>query len=179
MPVVRLAVAACVLLVLTACGAGHAADNDSDSVRQSLRTPAPTAAAERSDLASGGLVRSLGEGITLAVSAPTSFTPTDTAYPRAARAVAFELVIDNRSDTVYRPAQLSFVATADGVATDQVIDSTQGYTGVVGAIDEVRPSENLRVAVAFGVPSAPCTVRVAVRPASSATSAIPIFDGKV
>ena len=177
MPVVRLAVAACVLLVLTACGAGHAADNS--SVRQSLATPAPTAAAERSNLAADGLVRSLGEGITLTVSAPTSFTPTDTAYPRAARAVAFDLVIDNGSDTVYRPAQLSFVATADGVATDQVIDSTQGYTGVVGAIDEVLPDETLRFAIAFGVPSKPCVVRVAVRAASSAASAIPIFDGTV
>jgi hypothetical protein len=177
-PVVRLAVAACVLLVLTACGAGHAADND-DGARQSLGAPAPTAAAERADLASGGLVRSLGEGITLTVSAPTSFTPTDTAYPRAARAVAFELMIDNGSDAVYRPAQLSFVATADGVETDQVIDSTQGYTGVVGAIDEVLPSKTLRFAIAFRVPGKPCTVRVAVRPASSASSAIPIFDGTV
>ena len=178
MPVVRLAVAACVLLVLTACGAGHAADNDG-SIGQSLHTPDPTAAAERSDLASGELVRSLEEGITLTVSAPTSFTPTETAYPRAARAVAFDLVIVNGSDTVYRPAQLSFVATADGVATDQVIDSTQGYTGVVGAIDEVLPKKKLRFAVAFGVPNSPCTVRVAVRPASSAASAIPIFDGTV
>jgi hypothetical protein len=177
-PVVRLAVAACVLLVLTACGAGHAVDGD-DSVRQSLDTPSPTVAAERADLAADELVRSLGEGITLTVSAPTSFTPTDTAYPRAARAVAFDLVIDNGSDTVYRPAQLSFVATADGVATDQVIDSTQGYTGVVGAIDEVLPSETLRFAIAFGVPSKPCVVRVAVRAASSAASAIPIFDGTI
>lgn len=176
MPVVRLAVAACLLLALTACGAGHAADDG--NVRQSLRAQTPTAAAERSDLASGGVVRSLGEGITLSVSEPTSFTPTATAYPRAERAVAFELVINNGSDTVYRPAQLSFVATADGVTTDQIIDSTQGYTGVVGAIDEVRPSERLRLAVAFGVPSKPCAVRVAVRAASSA-SAIPIFDGRV
>jgi hypothetical protein len=173
--VVRLAVAACVLLVLTACGTGTTPTD----ARQSLRTPDPTVAAERSDLASGELVRSLGEGITLTVSKPTSFTPTVTAYPRAARAVAFDLVIDNGSDTVYRPAQLSFMATADGVSTDQVIDSTQGYTGVVGAIDEVLPNQTLRFAVAFGVPSKQCAVRVAVRPASSADGAIPIFDGTV
>ena len=176
MLVVRLAVAACVLLVLTACGAGRG----SESISQSLGTPSPTAAAERSDyLATDGITRSLGDGVTLSVSAPTSFTPTDTAYPRAARAVAFELVIDNRSGTVYRPAQLSFVATVDGVATDQVIDSTQGYTGVVGAIDQVFPNDSLRFAVAFGVPPGPSVVRVAVRPASSAASAIPIFDGTV
>lgn len=176
MPLVRLAVAACVLLVLTACGAPQATDD----VRQALSTPLPTAAAaERAELGNDGVIRPLGEGVTLSVSAPTSFTPTDTAYPRAARAVAFELVIDNASDTVYRPAQLSFVATADGVATDQVIDSTQGYTGVVGAIEEVQPGETLRFAVAFGVGKRPCVVRVAVRPESSAQSAIPIFDGTV
>jgi hypothetical protein len=174
--VVRLAVAACLLLLLTACGAGHATDG---GMRQSLRAPDPSVAAERSDLSSGELVRSLGEGVTLSVSAPTSFTPTATAYPRAARAVAFDLVIDNGSDTVYRPANMSFVATADGVSVDQVIDSTQGYTGVVGAIDEVRPDTTVRFAIAFEVPDTPCAVRVAVRPASSAASAIPIFDGTV
>ncbi len=176
MPVVRLAVAAC-LLLLTACGAGHAADDG--TARQSLGAPAPSVAAGRSDLSSGERVKSLGEGITLSVSEPTSFTPTATAYPRAERAVAFDVVIDNGSDTVYRPAQLSFVATADGVAADQVIDSTQGYTGVVGAVEEVPPDKTLRFAIAFEVPAKPCTVRVAVRAASSAASAIPIFDGTV
>jgi len=175
-PVVRLAVAACVLLVLTACGAGRS----SDSVQQALRTPDPTAAAERSDYgAADGVVKPLGDGITLTISAPTSFTPTDTAYPRAERAVAFAMVIDNKSDTIYRPARLSFMATADSAAIDQVIDSTQGYTGVVGAIDEVLPNETLRFAVAFGVPKHECVVRVAVRPQSSAANAIPIFDGTV
>jgi hypothetical protein len=175
-PVVRLAVAACVLLVLTACGAA----GGPQEISQSLRTPSPTAAAERSDyLARDGITRSLEEDVTLTVSAPTSFTPTDTAYPRTARAVAFELVIDNKSDTGYRPAQLSFVATVDGEATDQVIDSTQGYTGVVGAIDQVFPNDALRFAVAFGVPDRPCVVRVAVRPASSAAHATPIFDGTI
>jgi hypothetical protein len=174
-PVVRLAVAACVLLVLTACGTGRAADE----ARQSLQPPTPSAAAERSDyLARGGVTRSVRDDITLSVSAPTSFTPTEEAHPKAIRAVAFELVLLNESDTVYRPAQLSFVATADGMPADQVIDSTQGYTGVVGAIDEVLPNQTLRFAVAFGVPNQPCVVRVAVRE-SSAASAIPIFDGTV
>ena len=144
-PVVRLAVAACVLLVLTACGAGRAADN----VEQALQTPDPTAAAERSDYGttgpSGPTTKALGDGITLTVSAPTSFTPTDTAYPRADRAVAFAMEVENKSGTIYRPAQLSFVATADGVGIDQVIDSTQGYTGVVGAIDEVAAEPDAAV----------------------------------
>ncbi|TDV52215.1 hypothetical protein CLV71_105347 [Actinophytocola oryzae] len=93
--------------------------------------------------------------------------------------MAFELVIDNQSDTVYRPAQLSFVATVDGTTTDQVIDTTQGYSGVMGTDDEVLPSQTLRFSVAFGVHEQPCAVRVAVRPESAAASAIPIFDGTI
>jgi hypothetical protein len=58
-----------------------------------------------------------------------------------------------------------------------VIDSTQGYTGVVGAIDEVLPNQNLRFAVAFGVPVELSTVRVEVRPDTVSTDAIPIYDG--
>ena len=177
MLLVRLAVAACVLLVLTACGVGHSA-SDAGDVSLSVRTAAPTAAAERSDYdASEEVGTPLGNGVTLMVSAPRSFTPTDTAYPRAARAVAFDMVIENNGDTVYRPAQLSFVATVDGVVAEQVIDSTQGYTGVVGAIDEVLPNQDLRFAVAFGVPVEPCAVRVEVRPDTVSTDAIPIFDG--
>lgn len=176
MPVVKLAVAACVLLVLAACGTSRA----SEEARQMMGTPTPSAAAERSDYtARGGVTRSVRDGVTLSVSTPISFTPTEEAYPRATRAVAFDLVIDNGSATVYRPAQLSFVATADGLPVDQVIDSTQGYSGVTGTGDEVLPSRSLRFSIAFEVPDRPCVVRVAVRPEAAAASAIPIFDGTV
>lgn len=175
MSLVRLAVAACVLLVVTACGVGHSSSED---LSMSMSTGSPTAAAERSDHRSSEQAGTpLGNGVTLTVSAPRSFTPTDTAYPQAARAVAFDMVIENGGDTVYRPAQLSFVATVDGVEAEQVIDSTQGYTGVVGAIDEVLPSQDLRFAVAFGVPVDPCAVRVEVRPDTVSPDAIPIYDG--
>jgi hypothetical protein len=167
------------LLALTACGTGHTTNTESHA---SLRTPtsSTSASAERADyMAKGAVTRSIRDDVTLVVSAPTSFTPTEEAYPKAARAVAFELVIDNRSDTVYRPAQLSFVATVDGVETTQVIDSTQGYSGVAGADDEVLPSQTMRLSVAFRVMEEPCAVRVAVRPESAAASAIPLFDGTV
>jgi hypothetical protein len=142
--------------------------------------PAPSETAERSDYQNrDGVTRSIGEDVTLAVSEPISFTPTEEAYPQAVRAVAFELVLDNRSGTVYRPAQLSFVATADGVPVDQIIDSTQGYSGVTGTANEVLPSQTLRFSVAFGVPPQSCVIRVAVRPETDAANAIPIFDGMV
>lgn len=175
MPVVKLVVAACVLLALTACGTRQPTGEEG---RASVRTPVTSAATERADyVAKGGVTRSIREDVTLVVSAPTSFTPTEEAYPKAARAVAFEFVIDNRSDTVYRPAQLSFVATVDGLETTQVIDSTQGYSGVTSAGDEVLPGQSLRFSVAFGVPAEPCAVRVAVR--AEAAAAVSIFDGTV
>jgi hypothetical protein len=173
--VVRLAVAACVLLVLAACGT---TTHSAREARQSLAAPAPSAAAERSDYLAK-VTRTIGDDVTLSVSTPTSFTPTDEAYPKAARAVAFELVIDNRGDTVYRPAQLLFVATADGRPADQIIDSTQGYSGVTSTDDEVLPRQTLRFSVAFGVPPQQCAVRVAVRPDADAANAIPVFDGTV
>jgi len=173
--VVRLAVAACVLLVLAACSTAR----PTYEARQSFDAPTPGAAAERSDYVAKGVTRKIGDDVTLSVSTPTSFTPTEEAYPKAVRAVAFELVIDNRGDTVYRTAQLLFVATADGLPADQIIDSTQGYSGVTSTEDEVLPRQTVRFSIAFGVPTQSCAVRVAVRPGSDAASAIPVFDGTV
>lgn len=176
MPVVRLVIAACVFLTLTACGARHATDGELASVR----APATSAATEQADyMAKGDVTRSVREDVTLVVSGPTSFTPTEEAYPKAVRAIAFELVIDNRSATVYRPSQLSFVAVVDGLEATQVIDSTQGYSGVTNADDEVLPSQSLRFSVAFRVPEEPCVLRVSVRAEPTAATAVPIFDGTV
>jgi hypothetical protein len=173
-PVVRLAVAACVLLVLTACGARPATDEARDSL------PTPAQAAEGADyLTRDGVTRSLGEGVTLSVSAPTPFTPTEEAYPKATRAVAFELVIHNKGDIAYRPAQLAIDATVDGLSTNQVVDSTQGYSGLTSSSDEVLPNQSFRFSVAFAISDEPCDVRVTVRSTSTATSAVPVFDGTV
>jgi hypothetical protein len=173
--IARLAVAACALLVLVGCGIGH-----SSEVVQPARNATPTAAAERSDYrATDGARKSIGDGVVLTISPPKSFTPTDTAYPRASRAIAFELTIDNGSTFAYRPATLSFSATVDGAATEQVIDSTQGYTGTSGATREIAPSASLSIAVAFAVPEQPCRVRVAVRPDASTGTPILLYDGTV
>jgi hypothetical protein len=173
--IARLAVAACVLLVLVGCGIGH-----STEAAPPERTATPTAAAERSDYrTSDGSRKSIGDGVVLTISAPTSFTPTDTAYPRASRAIAFELSVDNGSAIAYRPARLSFSATTDGAATEQVIDSTQGYTGTSSATDEIAPGQSLRIAIAFAVGDQPCRMRVAVRPDATTGTPILLYDGTV
>jgi hypothetical protein len=195
-PIVRLTVAACALLVLTGCGVGHSSQATSPQ-----RTASPTAAAEHSgypaaeepavdepasdevDPAAGPadeVTRTpIGHDVVLTATAPTTFTPTDTAYPRVGRAIAMEMVIDNGGTIAFRPAQLAFAATANGAPAEQVIDSTQGYNGVSSATEEIAPNQTLRFTVAFGVPEQSCTVRVTVRPDSASTATIELYAGVV
>jgi hypothetical protein len=191
-PIVRLTVAACALLVLTGitgCGVGHGSQATSPQ-----RTASPAAdhsgypatdepISEEVDPAAGRadevMRASIGHDVVLTATAPTTFTPTDTAYPRVGRAIAMEMVIDNGGTIAFRPAQLAFAATADGAPAAQVIDSTQGYNGVSSATEEIAPNQTLRFTVAFGVPEQPCTVRVTVRPDSASTATIELYAGVV
>ncbi|HEU5471473.1 MAG TPA: hypothetical protein VFV67_12535 [Actinophytocola sp.] len=118
-------------------------------------------------------------GLSVTVSAPKVFTPTEAASPRAPRAVAFDVVIDNERTSVYRPAQLSVTATSDGATAIQVIDSTQGYTGLVSATEEVPPGHNVRVAVAFALPAEPAAFRLIVQPDALAGSRMTVYQGTV
>src|SRR5690606_37763805 len=108
--------------------------------------------------------RPLGNGVTLTVSPPSSFTPTQTAYPKSERAVGFQLLVENNGTLAYRPSRLTLIATVDGAPASQLIDSTQGYPGVSGVIDDVPPGEHVRFSVAFGIPQKTSTVRVDVLP---------------
>ncbi|GAB3468774.1 hypothetical protein [Actinophytocola sediminis] len=175
MQIARLAVAACALLVLVGCGIGHSSENPPSSSNAT-----PTAAAERSDYqATDGVRKSIGDGIVLTISPPKSFTPTDTAYPLAVRAVAFELTVDNGGTVAYRPASLSFTATIDGEPTKQVIDSTQGYNGPSGATEEVAPDDSLRIAVAFATAKEPSRLRITVRSDAATAAPVLLYDGVV
>lgn len=175
MLIARLAVAACALLVLVGCGIGHSAQTSSAS-QQAI----PTAAAERSDIqGADGLRKAIGHGVVLTMSAPKSFTPTDTALPQAPRAVAFEMTVDNDSPVTYRPAGLSFTATINGVPTEQVIDSTQGYNGPSGATEEVAPNGSLRIAVAFAISEDHSRLRVTVRSDAEGVTPVLLYDGIV
>ena len=172
MPIARLAVVACALLALAGCAVGHGSE--------AAPKASPTVAAERSEIKADDDVRkSIGKGLMLTATAPKSFTPTDTAYPRAGRAVAIDMTVDNGSTVGFRPSQLAFAAAVDGTPAEQVIDSTQGYNGVSAATDEVVPGESLRFTVAFAVPARTCTVRVSVRPDPASATTVELYDGVV
>jgi hypothetical protein len=174
-PIARLAIAACALLAVTGCGVAR-----SSEPARAAHSASPTAAAERSEYPAAGPIRvSLGKGVALTAEPPMRFTPTDTAYPRAKRAVAVEVEIDNGGTIAFNPALLSFVATVDARPAEQVIDSSQGYPGVSGVTDEVAPGQTLRFTVAFGVPDWDCVLRVWVRPDSAAATVVELYDGVV
>lgn len=167
---------ACALASLAACGVTSA----SEAAQDDTSTVPPSAAAERSTLTSDdGSRRSLGDGVAITISAPSEFTPTETAYPKAERAVAFQLLVENDGSLVYRPSRLILTAVVNSAPASQVIDSTQGYPGVSGVIGDVPPGGEIRFSVAFGVPPARSAIRVEVLPDGVATEPLRVFDGTV
>lgn len=176
---VRLAAAACALLFVAGCDADAVPDEgqqlDSLTASSSKNVPRP-ATPSSTRLANQRL---FDNGLSVTVSTPKSFTPTDAALPRSPRAIAFDLIIENGSGTVYRPAQLSILATVDDKAASQLVDSTQGYTGFVGATDEVAPGQSVRVTVAFAVPSGRSRLQLNVQPDAIGGQRLTVFEGTV
>lgn len=174
---VRLAVAGCALLLSASCSAGPYSDAAQlDPLTSQRSSTAPRTSPSPSRLANQRL---LDNGLTVTISAPKTFTPTDAAFPHSPRAVAFDMIIENGSETVYRPAQLAVNALVDGESAAQVVDSTQGYTGFYGATDEVPPGQNVRVVVAFAVPVKRTDLRLVVQPDSVEGSMVTVFEGTV
>jgi hypothetical protein len=124
-----------------------------------------------------GQRRDLGNGLSVTISSPKSFTPTDTAYPHSVRGIAFDLTIENNSSVAYRPSQLSITATADGDDVAQIIDSTQGYPGSVRAADDVAPGQSLHFAVAFAAPNKTVSLTVSVQPDAAVNTTVTLFSG--
>jgi hypothetical protein len=168
----RLTAALCALLVLAGCAAGPYSD-----AAQNLQPL--TAATSAGQSAPPGTPRMLDSGLSVTVSAPKSFTPTAAAYPRTPRAVAFDLVIENKGAEDYRPSQLTVTATSNGNPALQVIDSTQGYTGSVSTpTDELPPGQHLRLSVAFAMPAERAEVALTVQPSTDGQK-FTLFTGAV
>lgn len=178
MNLLRLTGACCTLILAAACAAGPYSDAAPDPQRLSGSQTTSSSARGGETSARPGGRRSLAGGLAVTMSAPKVFTPTETASPHAPRAVAFELTIDNEGSDVYLPAQLAVTATSNGVAALQVIDSTQGYTGTVGA-DALPPGEHLRVTVAFAIPKERAEVALRLQPNAEDGGGVVLFQGTV
>ncbi|MFL6144700.1 MAG: hypothetical protein ACJ72N_22905 [Labedaea sp.] len=173
---VRLVAAASALLLLAGCARPV---SDATQDLQPLDV-SPTTVAVKSEPNSHATERRVFDhGLVVTVSPPRSFTPTDTAYPRSPRAAAFDLLIDNEGAEVYQPSQLSVSATCNGDTALQVIDSTQGYTGLIGATKDVPPGGHLRITVAFAVPPDWAEVALLVQPDAQRGGRVTMYEGGV
>lgn len=169
----RAAVACALLAALAGCGAAESSTPTPDQLvpsTKSLATPGSTTP--------GGELTALGGGLSIAVSGPKSFVPTPSASPAAARAVGFEMTVRNEGQAPYRPTLLALTAQVGQATAKQVVDSTQGYSGLVDT-EEIAPGQSMRFSVAFAVPPGKADVRVVAKPDPAAPVEVTVFDGEV
>ncbi|GAA5111149.1 hypothetical protein [Haloechinothrix salitolerans] len=111
-------------------------------------------------------------GLSVTVSRPKSFTPSETAYPEAPRAVAFEIVIKNGTEWPYHLSDLSITTVVGGEERPELIDTTQGYNGIVDISAEVPVSRKTRMTLAYAANPHTDTVRMRIRPNPDASAMV-------
>lgn len=171
-------------LVLTACQVGNAAppvgkviaavpggsdDPGEASEQYATTTREPIKFGERQIIANG---------LSITVSSPKLFTPSEIAYPPSPRAVGFSITIDNLDTDAFSPGELVVKAFADGDPLKQVADAKQGYTGTVGAPDTVPSGKTMRLTLAYAVPAETVTILVRVQPKADSPDFVE-FGGNV
>lgn len=166
-------VAALTLVVVAACGASGQVSSGSAST--STQPLAQGAGPGEPTMRFGDQYR-FGDGVTIVISSPKSFNPSGSAYPHSNRAVGFEIAIRNDSDQSYRLSGLAVSATVDGAVAKQLVDSTQGYSGITDAGRDVQPGRDTRVVLAFAVPDLPSPIQLTVRPAAT-SQVVAIYSG--
>ncbi|MBB3661318.1 MULTISPECIES: hypothetical protein [Prauserella salsuginis group] len=180
----RPALAVCALLLaLTGCGAEPTAPEGGAAVppgTTSRAAASQTSAHEtpaRPAVLFGGDYR-FGSGLIVNVSEPKTFTPSDSAFPDADRAAAFTLTVRNETDKAYRLSQLSVRATSGDERTPQVVDPTQGYTGIVDAERDLPAGDRIELPYAFAVPAHRGSLELTVCPDTSGADEA-IYHGQV
>lgn len=169
----RHTLAALALMAVTACGAPAQVEGGSTSTGGDVPLQQAMPALRTMDF--GGQFR-FDDGVTVSVSAPKPFKPSNSAYPRSDRAVAFEIIIRNEGDQPYRLSGLSVSATVGDVPSKQVVDSPQGYSGIVDAGKDVQPGRDVRVNLAFAAPPEPTEMRLTLRP-TAASPVVAVYYG--
>lgn len=162
--IVRLVVAGCLAALLAGCGT---AGGTQLSALRSTTSPTASQTGTQADSALSaafGDRRTWPNGLAITVSQPRSITPSSTAYPQAARAAVFEVVIENGTSSPYKPSQLALRATVAGQTTQEVVDPAQGLAGYVAAEQDVAPGRSLDLTVAFALPKQPVDLRILVQP---------------
>lgn len=111
-------------------------------------------------------------GLTISVGSPASFRPSPSAYPQSPRGAAFDVELTNEGSTTYKLSGLTVTATAAGAPVKQVVDTTQGFTGITDAGKDVLPGRSVHLTLAFAVPQEPTQLRLQLRPSATETAAV-------
>lgn len=158
----------CALLAgIAGCGASaEGGASPSAENAESAGATASSAAAEQA----GSSERAFGQsytfpsGLSVTVSRPKPFTPSKTAYPSAPRAIGFEISIKNSTDQPYTLSEISIRALVDGELSPEMIDSTQGYNGVVDLGTQVPVNHKIRLTLAFVAKPEVTSISLRLRP---------------
>jgi hypothetical protein len=111
-------------------------------------------------------------GLTVSVAPPKSFRPSPAAYPSSPRAAAFDIDVVNAGADTYKLSGLSVTATNGGVPVKQVVDTTQGFSGIADAGKDVLPGHSVQFTLAFAVPERETQLTLLIRPAAGDEPAV-------
>lgn len=167
---------AAALVGLAACGAPSPPGVARNDAGNPAIQGAPAQPAEQM-LAFGAQYR-FADGITVSVSTPKAFQPSSSAYPQSARAAAFEITIRNDGAQPYQLSGLAVSATLDGDTAKQLVDPTQGYSGIVDADKDVPPGRDASFTLAFAIADTPAAMRLSLRPTAT-SSTVAVYCGSV
>lgn len=104
---------------------------------------------------------------TVAKAEPLEFTTSQYAQPASAQAWAVEFEFTNHTDQTFQPMLFNVSASVDGTASQEVMDSENGFEGLVAA-PPVAPGDKITVPVAFSGQGDRYKVRVASMDESNA-----------
>ncbi|UOX88889.1 hypothetical protein MUY14_45710 [Amycolatopsis sp. FBCC-B4732] len=111
-------------------------------------------------------------GLAISVGSPKSFRPSPSAYPQSPRGAAFDIQLTNEGATTYKLSGLTVTATSSGTAVKQVVDTTQGFTGITDAGKDVLPGRSVLITLAFAVPREQTQLRLQLRPSATEPAAV-------
>lgn len=149
------------LLIFATAACGTDAVSDASDLATSASSPNSPAAMALAPVF--GQEYRFTDGLTVVVGEPRPFKPSRTAYPRATRAVGFDIVIRNDTERTYRLSGISISASVDGVRGTQIVDSAQGYDGI-GPGADLPVSRKIRLKIAFSADRDPADVTLAIAP---------------
>ncbi|MCR6490813.1 hypothetical protein M8542_49305 [Amycolatopsis sp. OK19-0408] len=163
------------LCLAVACGVPTAKDGTAALGAGSPGGAGASASQAGNDLKFGADHR-FDSGVTISVGSPQSFKPSTSAYPRSPRGAAFDVQLTNDGTTTYKLSGLTVTATSGGLPVKQVMDTTQGFTGITDAGKDVPPGRSVHLSLAFAVPQEQTQLRLQIRP-SATEAAVATYCG--